>query len=186
MRTSFLSGLHGHHGRVRFIAATRNLLRVLGMAAVLAGAVVLAGCGGGGGGGDAREIVFWQFSPAERVQPLLDAFEREHPGLKVRMEQLTWDSGQEKIAASIAGGTMPDLCELGSTWMPRFVDSGSLADVTDSVAALRAGLRGWELCEKNGRVYGLPWVLGTRVLFYNKELFARAGLDSMTPPATWA
>ena len=146
-------------------------------------ALLLAGCGGSSGG---REVVFWQFSPAERVQPLLDQFEREHPGLHVRMEQLTWDSGQEKIAASIAAGTMPDLCELGSTWMPRFLASGSLADVTDSLSGLRAGLRGWELCEKDGRLFGGPWVLGTRALFYNKTLFARAGLDSTRPPDTWA
>jgi len=146
-------------------------------------AILLAGCGGGSA---AREVVLWQFSPVERVQPLLDRFERENPGIKVRMEQLTWDSGQEKIAASIAAGTMPDVCELGSTWMPRFLASGSLADVTDSLADLRAGLRGWELCEKDGRIFGAPWVLGTRALFYNKTLFARAGLDSTRPPETWA
>ena len=46
-------------------------------------------------------------------------------------------------------------------------------------------LRGWELCSIGDASYGLPWVLGTRALFYNKTLFARAGLDSTRPPETW-
>jgi multiple sugar transport system substrate-binding protein len=133
-----------------------------------------------------EEIVFWQFSPAERIQPLLARFESEYPGVKVRMEQLTWDSGQEKIAAAVASGNVPDLCELGSTWMPRFIASGSLADWTGEASELRGAMRGVELCESGGRTFGLPWVLGTRALFYNKTLFARAGLDSTTPPETWA
>ena len=78
-------------------------------APALTALAALSGCGGGRT--ETREIVFWQFTPVERVQPTLDAFEREHPGLHVRMEQLTWDSGQEELAASIAGGTLPDLCE---------------------------------------------------------------------------
>ena len=40
------------------------------------------------------------------------------------MEQLTWQSGLEKITAAIAAGNVPDLCELGSTWMPRMRASG--------------------------------------------------------------
>ncbi|HEY3217135.1 MAG TPA: extracellular solute-binding protein, partial [Candidatus Eisenbacteria bacterium] len=64
-----------------------------------------------------QEIVFWQFWPVEVVNPLLEKFERENPDTEVRMEQLTWQSGLEKITAAIAAGNVPDLCELGSTWM---------------------------------------------------------------------
>ena len=132
-----------------------------------------------------REIVFWQFWPAEVVTPILERFEKEHPGAKVRMEQLTWQSGLEKITAAIASGNVPDLCELGSTWMPRMLESGQLADWSAGVADLRPELRGWELCTIGDAVYGIPWVMGTRALFYNKTLFARAGLDSTRPPETW-
>jgi len=131
------------------------------------------------------EVVFWQFTPAERIAPLLARFESENPGLMVRMEQLTWDSGQEKIAAAVASGTVPDLCELGSTWMPRFIASGALTDWSAGTADLRATMRGWELAQSGDAIHGLPWVLGTRVLFYNKTLFARAKLDTTRPPVTW-
>ncbi len=133
----------------------------------------------------AQTIVFWQFWSTDVVAPLLAGFEREHPGWKVRMEQLTWQSGLEKITAAVASGNVPDLCEMGSTWMPRMLASGQLTDWTAGVSDLRPALRGWELCATGDRVYGIPWLMGTRALFYNKTLFARAGLDSTRPPETW-
>lgn len=133
-----------------------------------------------------QEVVFWQFWPLEVVQPLVTAFEAENPGIRVRVEQLTWDGGKDKITAAVAAGNPPDLCELGSTYMPRFLQSGALSDWSAGVADLRAGLRGWEQCMVGDAIYGLPWVLGTRALFYNKTLFAKAGLDSSTAPQTWA
>jgi multiple sugar transport system substrate-binding protein len=148
--------------------------------------VVAAALGAALGCAPARqEVVFWQFWPAELVEPLVQKFERENPGIDVRMEQLTWQSGLEKITAAIASNNVPDLCELGSTWMPRMLASGQLADWSAGSADLRPTLRGWEMCSVGDAVYGLPWVMGTRALFYNKLLFARAGLDSTRPPETW-
>ena len=132
-----------------------------------------------------EEIVFWQFWSSDVVTPLLQEFERENPGLKVRMEQLTWQSGLEKITAAVAAGNPPDLCELGSTWIPRMLASGSLTEWTREVRDLEPRLRGWDLCTAGGRHYGVPWVMGTRALFYNKTLFAKAGLDSNRAPVTW-
>ena len=132
-----------------------------------------------------EEIVFWQFWPADVVQPILDRFEKQHPGIKVRMEQLTWQAGLEKITAAIASDNVPDLCEMGSTFMPRMLHSGALADWSGGVGDLKQSLTGWEICSIGDKSYGMPWLLGTRALFYNKTLFARAGLDSTKPPETW-
>lgn len=133
-----------------------------------------------------QELVFWQFWPLEVIQPLVTRFEAENPTIHVRVEQLTWDGGKDKITAAVAAGAPPDLCELGSTYMPRFLEAGALSDWSAGVADLRPGLRGWEQCMVGDAIYGLPWVLGTRVLFYNKTLFARAGLDSSRAPETWS
>jgi len=48
---------------------------------------------------------------------------------------------------------------------------------------LRDRFRMWDTAEYDSRVYGLPWVVGTRALFVNRDLFARAGIDSF--PETW-
>jgi len=130
-------------------------------------------------------IVFWQFWPAEYMDPIIAEFEKEHPDLDVQMEQLTWQSGLEKITAAIAAGTVPDLCEVGSTWMPGLLHGDALSDWSAGVADLKPQLYGWPMCSIGDSIYGLPWVLGTRALFYNKTLFARAGLDSTRPPETW-
>jgi multiple sugar transport system substrate-binding protein len=133
-----------------------------------------------------REVVFWEFFPVSVMQPILDKFERENPAIRVKMEQLSWQSGPEKIHAATAAGSEPDLCEMGSTWMPSMLASGGLADWSAGVADLKSSLRGWEMASVGDAIYGLPWVVGTRALFYNKSLFARAGLDSTRPPETWS
>ena len=164
------------------------MTRPLAALAVLLLLVSAAGCGGGGAksGGGREVVVFWQFFPSEQVKPVLDEFMKQNPDVEVRMEQLTWQSGLEKITAAAAAGNVPDLCELGSTWFPRFAHDGALADWTDSAAALSFDGRAAEMATVRGRMHGLPWLVGTRALFWNKELFARAGVDTTRAPATWA
>jgi multiple sugar transport system substrate-binding protein len=130
-------------------------------------------------------LTFWQFWPSEVIEPIIKAFEKANPGIKVEMQQLTWQNGFEKIVAAVSSGTQPDLCELGSTWVPRFAADGVLGDITDEVSALRDSLLFWESCTFKGKIYGIPWVAGTRALFYNKELFEKAGLNPDSPPKTW-
>lgn len=172
-------------------------LRTFGAALLCVMAVALAACGGGSKPGPAGSITvtFWQFWDAATIRPILDRFEAENPGIRVVMEQQTWQNGREKIMAAVAGNNAPDLCELGSTWFARFAADGALVDLTAMVdssrigsggpGSFRAGLRLWEAAGYAGRLYGIPWVMGTRALFYNRELLARAGLDSSAAPATW-
>ena len=168
---------------VRGVAARSAVAAVL-VAMGLAALFFAGGCAKREGA--TREIVFWQFSPLEAIQPVLTRFEQEHPGLKVRVEQLTWQSGREKIVAAIAAGRPPDLCELGSTFLPGLVADSTLVDLTDRVADLRSDLVGWELAGDQGRAYAIPWMVGTRALYWNGDLFRRAGLDPSKGPETWA
>jgi len=153
-------------------------------AVVIALALALAGCAGRAP--THRTVVFWQFSPLAAIQPVLDRFHREHPDVEVRAEQLTWQSGREKIVAAIAAGRPPDLAEIGSTFLPGLVADSTLIDLTDSIPDLRAALRGWSVAEYRGRAYAVPWMLGTRALYVNTDLMKRAGLSPDHPPATWA
>ena len=105
-------------------------------------------------------IRFWQFWDVAAIQPIIDEFEAANPGIDVKLEQLTWQSGLEKIQAAIASGTQPDLCELGSTWLPRFSYEGVLEDITDVHLAIADDFIMWESAIWQGKVYGLPWVQG--------------------------
>ena len=161
------------------------LRRVARLAPVAIGAALLvaAGC--------ARtprrtEIVFWQSRPASALAPLLRQFEAEHPGFAVTLKQLTPPEMADSLDAALASGRVPDLCECPARMMPRLVAGAMLADWSAGVADLRDSVRGWELCSRGETIYGLPWVLEPRVLFFNRTLFARAGLDSESGPETWA
>jgi multiple sugar transport system substrate-binding protein len=158
-----------------------------GAAAVLAAtALILFGIGCAKKDSGKRTVVFWQFSPLPAIQPIVDRFEAENPDLDVQVEQLTWQSGREKIVAAIAAGRPPDLCELGSTFLPGLVADSTLLDLTDRVADLRPTLLGWNVASYRGRAYAIPWMLGTRALYVNDDLLRRAGLDPAKPPETWA
>jgi multiple sugar transport system substrate-binding protein len=132
-----------------------------------------------------REVVFWQFWPVETLQPIVRRFEEQHPGVKVRIQRFTGAGAHERITAALDSGRVPDLCEVGSTWMPYLLATGRLADWSAGTADMRARLRGWPLCSVGDAVYGIPWLLGTRALFVNTGLLARAGVDTTRLPETW-
>ncbi len=133
----------------------------------------------------ATVIVFWECWPTELIQPLVAEFESSHPGIEVRLERLAWGEARERIRAAVAGDSVPDLCEIGSASMPGLLAAGRLADWSAGVADLRPRLRGWELCSVGDALYGVPWLLEPRALFYNPSLLARARLDPRRPPETW-
>ncbi|MFC1799595.1 extracellular solute-binding protein [Candidatus Eisenbacteria bacterium] len=135
---------------------------------------------------DGAEVVFWQFQRQGLMNDLIADFEAENPDIKVKLETLTWQSGYEKIIMAYASGQLPDLLEVGSTWMPKLQAEGAVSDITGLTADLEPELMMWDLSTFAGRRYGMPWLIGSRVLFYNRDLFAAAGLSSDDPPATWS
>lgn len=134
---------------------------------------------------EVQEIVFWQSWPVEVMGPIVADFERAHPGLKVRVERLAVPVGRERILAVLAADSVPDLCQVGSDSMPGLLAGNRLADWSAGVADLRPQLHGWEMCSVGDALYGVPWVLAPRVLYFNSRLLARAGLDPDRAPETW-
>ncbi len=75
---------------------------------------------------DAREaptvVEFWAMGrEGELVQRLVPAFEAQHPGWHVRVQQVPWSAAHEKLLTAFVGGSMPDVFQLGNTWIPEFV-----------------------------------------------------------------
>ncbi len=168
----------GRRKRLFFCAA--NLRRACWLIALL-------GAGGCGGSDSGKKIIrFWQFWDSAVVEPMAREYESRNPDVRVQIEQLTWQTGLVKIQAAVASGTQPDVCELGSTWVPRFSSENVLEDMTPVYQELADSFLMWDSARWRGRIYGLPWVQGSRVLFYNRRLFARAGLDPDKPPDTWS
>ncbi len=140
---------------------------------------------------EVKTIKFWQFmgsmddSTDINIAPIIEEFESTHPGVKVDVQQLTWDNGLDKITTSFAAEEAPDVVELGNTWVTQFASQDVLLDLSDKVADIKSEYVGWDGVTYDSKIYGVPWLLGTRALFYNKALFEQAGLDPEKAPANW-
>jgi len=142
--------------------------------------------------GDAPDSLrFWAFGrEGEVVSELVRDFEREHPGVRVRVQQIPWSAAHEKLLTAHVGGVTPDVAQLGNTWIPEFVALGALEPLDSLVASSAAvgpeqyfpGI--WATNLLAGRAYGLPWYVDTRVLFYRTDILQSAGYSSV--PDTWA
>ena len=152
-------------------------------------AVVLSACAAPPD--DSEAIRLWAMGrEGEVVAQLVQEFEREHPGLRVRVQQIPWSAAHEKLLTAFVGEATPDIAMLGNTWVPEFVALDALepldAYVTRSPSLTHADFfeGSWSTNVVDGRVYGVPWYVDTRVLFYRTDLLNAAGYDSV--PTTWA
>ncbi|GAB79279.1 carbohydrate ABC transporter substrate-binding protein, CUT1 family [Austwickia chelonae] len=169
------------------------------LACILTGLLLLplAACGDSGSSnssarGDGQKLTVWIMegtnpdSTAYFTQ-VKEAFKAK-TGAELDVQLVPWASAKDKFTTAIAGGTTPDVAEVGTTWTPEFADVGALADLTARVRDagladdLVDGLRDAGTLE--GKLYGMPWYAGVRAVLYDKEVFARSGITS--PPATWA
>ena len=124
------------------------------------------------------------------MQELVKGFEQENPGIRVRVQQIPWTAAHEKLLTAYVGDATPDLAQLGNSWIAEFTELGALGALDSLVARSRevdssAYFHGiWLTNVVDGRLYGIPWYVDTRVIFYRKDILRRAGYDSM--PQTWA
>ena len=140
---------------------------------------------------DDRVVIrFWAMGrEAEVVGELIPQFEREHPGLRVELQQIPWTAAHEKLLTAYAADALPDICQLGNTWVPEFAELHALEPLqpyidASPVVAQKDYFAGiWDTNVVDGQVYGVPWYVDTRLLFYRKDLLAAAGYDQ--PPQTW-
>ena len=149
---------------------------------------VLAACARDDG---TTTIRFWAMGrEAEVVAGLLREFEREHPGIRVELQQIPWSAAHEKLLTAFAADGLPDVCQLGNTWIAEFATLDALEPVqarvdASSVIGEADYFQGiWATNRVDGVLVGVPWYVDTRLLFYRRDLLEQAGVT--TPPRTWA
>ena len=136
------------------------------------------------------ELEFWGLGrEGEVVEQMIPEFERTHPGVHVRTQQIPWTAAHEKLLTGYVGKSEPDVAQLGNTWVPEFVALDALQPLDSAVARSSvhpddyfSGI--WRTNVLDGTLYGVPWYVDTRLLFYRKDLLARAGFAAA--PTTWA
>ncbi|MGH8178445.1 MAG: sugar ABC transporter substrate-binding protein [Steroidobacter sp.] len=138
-----------------------------------------------------RTVVnFWAAGrEGEIAAELVRGFEAEHPDIDVEVQKLPWSAAHEKLLTAFAGETLPDLCQLGNTWIPEFAALDALEPLdTYATASRDVALEDYfegflNASRLGGALYGIPWYVDTRLLYYRRDLLEQAGFDA--PPTTW-
>jgi multiple sugar transport system substrate-binding protein len=115
------------------------------------------------------------------------AFEAANPGTKIQIEVVPWDNLQQKLTTDISAGANADLSIIGTRWLLDYVRQGIVTPLDSHITpAFKARFIDTFLSPSvmDGKVYGLPIAASARAMYYNKDVFKKAGYDS--PPATWA
>jgi multiple sugar transport system substrate-binding protein len=144
----------------------------------------------GAGHDTSNTIEFWALGrEGEHVRALVPGFEALHPGLTVRVQQIPWSAAHEKLLTAYVGGALPDVIQLGNTWIPEFTALGALEPLDAWLAKTPAlDARDFfagvlDAAVVDGALRALPWYADTRLLFYRRDWLAAAG--TATPPTTW-
>ena len=156
---------------------------------LLAGAAV--GLGGGLAGcapTDGRTVLrFWAMgNEGGNVPALMPAFERLNPGIRVEVQALPWTAAHEKLLTAYAGSSLPDISQVGNTWVSELTAIGALSP-TPAFAADLLTDQFPAVLETNriaGRSMATPWYVDTRLIFYRSDTLAAAGYDAV--PTDWA
>jgi multiple sugar transport system substrate-binding protein len=149
--------------------------------------LLAAGCGGGGGGGKPVELVVWKvFEDSAHFQPLLQAYRKVHPNVRVTFVEKNVNNYEEELVNALASGQGPDIFSINNAWLPKYVDK--VAPTTEAQ---------WQFSDyknsfvdavvndftRDRKIYGAATYVDSLALYYNKDLLGTAGIA--TPPRTW-
>lgn len=150
--------------------------------------------GASGDSGEKTKITFQNIYPDpttptyKMIHQIVDQYEKENPNIDIELDTLNTDQQKLKLKTQAASKEIPDITIVNpSAQMKPYVDAGLLAPLDDVVD--KGGLRDTyqegllDYYSNDGHVYALPDGNNIEVGFYNKALFAKAGIAA--PPTTF-
>ncbi|HSR27061.1 MAG TPA: extracellular solute-binding protein, partial [Actinomycetes bacterium] len=138
------------------------------------------------------ELTMWERSGGNKqmVDLLVAAWNEKNPNCKIKLTYIPHTEMVGKIAQGIASGEVPDLMGMDLIYAPQFEKAQQLVDLTDRIGAwpeLKTASKGhMTVATFENRLYGVPLYADVSALFYNKDLFKKAGLDPDKPPTSMA
>jgi multiple sugar transport system substrate-binding protein len=137
-------------------------------------------------------VQFWSYVPLDNpgLYPTIDKFNQSQDRIKIEAKFIPFAEFKRQLSVAIAGGTPPDCALVDNPDFAAYIAMGAFEALDSRIAK-------WEYKEKDfypgpwasarweGKQYGIPFETNTLVLFYNVDLFRKAGLDPDKPPKTW-
>ncbi|WP_236240475.1 extracellular solute-binding protein [Streptomyces sp. CC228A] len=159
-------------------------------------ALAATACGGGSGDGDKKAadgpvtITWWDTSDATNEAPtykkLIEKFEAANKDIKVKYQNVPFAEAEQKYKTAAQAGNAPDVLRADVGWTAGLAELQYLAPLDGTPAVKEIGSFNQGLVDGakvDGKLYGVPQVTDALALLYNKEVFAKAGVQ---PPKTWA
>ena len=121
------------------------------------------------------------------VDEIVKQFEAQNPDINVNMEYVGYDYVHDKIVTGMAAKPPAyDAAMIDVIWPDEFIKAGYLLDVTNRITSdMKSGMfpASWNGVTRNGKVYGMPWLMDVKYFMYNKDMLQKAGISA--PPTTW-
>ena len=164
--------------------------RIIGAAVLVGAALAVVASTASGGTAATNSITVWLQTDAQAAnwEPIVKAanaaFQKDHPGVAVNVQYQTWGNHLQKFDATLAGGNAPDVIEMGNTEMTKYMAAGAFQDLTADKASIpnsSTWLDGLAASGRyGGKLYGVPYYAGSRVVTYRTDLFKKAGIKVPT------
>ena len=168
--------------------------RIIG-AVVLVGVALAVVASTASGGTSADGITVWLQTDAQKPEweSIINAataqFQKQHPGVNVDVQYQTWGDHLKKFDATLAGGDAPDVIEMGNTEMTKYMAAGAFQDLSSQKGSFpnsSTWLQGLAAAGVyNGKLFGVPYYAGSRVVTYRTDLFKKAKLKVPTSLAQY-
>ncbi|MBY3369159.1 extracellular solute-binding protein [Rhizobium laguerreae] len=120
------------------------------------------------------------------VRAMTDAFAKANPDIKVNLEFVPYEGLHDKTVLAQGSGGGYDVVLFDVIWPAEYATNKVLVDVSSRITdEMKKGVLpgAWTTVQYDGKYYGMPWILDTKYLFYNKEILEKAGIKA--PPKTW-
>lgn len=168
--------------------------RKIAVAAAVAAAAALAlsACTGSGGSSNPSassgpvtlSVAGWSLATTPEFKLLADGFHKKYPNITIDLKEYDPTQYSTLITADLAAGKGPDIITQKEVkYVPTFVQGGQLLDVSD--LKLPKGLNGVDSYKVDGKQYAVPYRQDSWVLYYNKDLFDKAGVSYPDGSWTW-
>ena len=120
------------------------------------------------------------------VRAMTDAFMKANPDIKVTLEFVPYEGLHDKTVLAQGSGGGYDVALFDVIWPAEYATNKVLTDVSGRITDdMKKGVLpgAWTTVQYDGKYYGMPWILDTKYLFYNKDMLDKAGIKA--PPKTW-
>jgi len=181
----------------------RQMLGAIGGGGIIAISGCLGGDSGDGGSngddggsdgddGGQQTIQFLTMGVGDNIREFFEennAQLEEEYNANLEFTSVTWDNAQQTVNNRVDGGEAPDVARWPARWIPQLVGKEELVPITDMMEGefgdqFYQGMA--DGCMYQGEYYGAPWAASNKCLYYNKDIFEAAGLNSEDPQIdTW-